>query len=122
LVLKKALLLDIRRACMTIIHRTLFVILLALLYLLFAYESTYVVWSRCFAWSSGRLWCFYDPPKGLVSLDVQARYYSPELSPDEVWEQKESLPGLLFCPCISLDEALTGRIYVPTHKGGICWD
>jgi hypothetical protein len=100
----------------------LVVALAGLLCLLLVYCATYLVWSRCLAWRSGTLWCFYPPPKGLTSVNLTVLYYSPRMSPEEVWERQESLPRMFFRPCIVVDELLTGRMYLPTYEGAISWN
>lgn len=82
-----------------------------------AYPASYLIWSRCFACKSGDLWSFYQPPYGLMSMDLVEHYSSSGLTPEEGWKRQESVPGLLFCPLIWVDDTLTGRAYLPTFRG-----
>ena len=86
------------------------------------YVGTYLTWSRLAAWRSGDLWCFYQPPYGLVSLDLINRYQSTGTTAEQGWEQRERLPGTLFRPCICIDEVFTGQRYLPTYDGVVCFN
>jgi len=86
------------------------------------YATSYLVWSRCYSWGGERIWSFYQPPAGLMSIDLPERYRAPGLTPWEGWKRQERIPGLIFWPCIRIDEAVTGRIYLPTYEGVVCFN
>jgi uncharacterized protein (DUF433 family) len=89
------------------------------------YFGTFLVLSR---WpDSGygpgsRLWSFYRPPMGLVSLELLDKYRQYGRSPLEGWKRLEQLPASIFRPCIWLEELLTNRRYLPTYKGVVCFN
>lgn len=98
------------------------VILVGCLVCLLLYLTSYFVWSRCFAWGGGRLWSFSQPPAGLIGLDVAARYRLFGDTAWEGWERVESIPGTFFSPCILVDQWLTGRTYLPSYQGAVCFN
>jgi hypothetical protein len=90
--------------------------------MLVLYAGSYALWSRCWAWRSGRLWSFYQPPAGLVSFELKARYRSPGVTPWEGWQSWEGYPAALFRPFIWVDEALNGSRYLPEYEGAVCFN
>jgi hypothetical protein len=85
----------------------------------FVYVASYLVWSR---WDGNRLWSFFRPPAGLMSLDLAARYRLFGPTAWEGWKRVESIPGTVFRPCIVVDECLSGRTYLPTYNGTVCFN
>jgi hypothetical protein len=86
------------------------------------YFASYLVCSRCFAWRGNRLWSFFPPPAGLVTFELKARYRAFGSTPWEGWQHVESIPGIFFRPCIRIDDTLTGRTYLPTYTGIVCFN
>jgi hypothetical protein len=84
------------------------------------YLASYFVWTRCFT-SGGHLWSFFRPPAGLMSVDLPERYRPFGATPWEGWQRVESIPGTLFYPCILVDDWLTGKTYLPTYRGMVCF-
>ena len=89
---------------------------------LLCYVASYAAWSRSAAWRSGKHWAFYTPPRGLINLDVVAQYRSPGLTLEEGWRKQERFPGLLYRPCILIDDALTGNRYLPMNTAAVCFN
>ena len=111
----------------------------AVLTVLLAYVGTFVVWSRV-----GKIcstidpkteqvqevsWAFFDPPYGMMSLELALKIRNPDLGltppgephPRDVWRSREKLLEVIFYPCLWLDENLTNRRYLLWGNGPIVW-
>jgi hypothetical protein len=93
--------------------RTKAFILAGFIAILVLYLTSYLVWSRCFA-CRAPLWSFFQPPAGLMSMDLPDRYRPFGATPWEGWDRVESIPGTFYSPCILVDDWLTGNTYLPT--------
>ena len=97
-------------------------ILMSFLLAATVYVASYFVWSRCFRWDGGRLWSFFPPPAGLMSLDLPGRYSPFGPTSWDGWKRVESIPGTVFGPCIVVDDYWSGRTYLPTYSGLVCFN
>jgi hypothetical protein len=97
-------------------------ILISFLLAATVYVASYFVWSRCFRWDGGRLWSFFPPPAGLMSLDLPGRYRPFGQTPWDGWKRVEGIPGTVFGPCIVVDDYWSGRTYLPTYSGLVCFN
>ena len=74
------------------------------------YGATFLAWSRVRTFRAsveqGRVWSFFPPPVGLSTLNP-ARWSG--------WKRKEKVAGMIFWPCILLDEKFTQRRYWPAR-------
>ena len=86
------------------------------------YVTSYLVWSRSYAWNGNRLWSFFPPPAGLVSSGLKVRYRTFGRTAWEGWQRVESIPGAVFRPCIVVDDYWSGRTYLPTYSGTVCFN
>jgi hypothetical protein len=89
---------------------------------LLLYVCAYCLCSRVLAEFPGERWAFFQPPAGLHNTHVQHRYRFPGLTLWEGWKCWERVPSTFFRPCIVVDEYLTGKRYLLTHKGTICFN
>src|SRR2546426_12083770 len=89
------------------------------------YVAVFLAWSRSQPWLTtgpGRLWSFYNPPAGLLDLeDIRRHYTIPGRDKMDVWREREKIPGLIFRPCIWVDQLLTDRRYWPTSNAIVCF-
>ncbi len=90
------------------------------------YVAVFLSWSRSQTWiTTGPtpLWSFYNPPAGLLDLDDVRRHYTvPGRDRMHVWRERERIPGLIFRPCILVDELLTNRRYYPLSHTLVCFN
>lgn len=89
---------------------------------LLLYIGAYALCSRVLAESPGDLWSFFEAPAGLHSLERMQRYRYPGLTLWEGWQRWERVPSTLFRPCIVVDEHFTGKRYLLTHTGTVCFN
>jgi hypothetical protein len=97
-------------------------ILVSFLFVVTVYVASYLMWSRCFQWQDGRLWSFFPPPAGLMSLDLPGRYRPFGRTPWDGWKRVEGIPGTVFGPCIVVDDYWRERTYLPTYSGPVCFN